>query len=166
MRPTAPLDRRWLAFWLLCLAMIPTLSVFGRRLQTLARDNLDASALAWAIGLPTLLLVIAFLLNEARRAGRRQLWHGVWAVALFGLLPLTLPMVEERLHFLVFGAFGLASGRAFPGWPGLLLGTAVAGLDELLQWTLPDRVGDWRDVGFNLLAVGGGLLLAWTGRRG
>ena len=109
--------------------------------------------------------MVAVLVQQVRQGGYRRLWHLSWALALFGLLPLTLPAVEERLHFLVFGAFGLASGRAFPIWLALLLGTTAAGLDELLQWALPDRVGDWRDVGFNLLAVGGGLLLARLGRR-
>ncbi len=162
---STPPERYWLLTWLLVLATIPALSIYGRRLQTLARENLDTGLLAWLIAIPTLLLVFAVLLHQVRRGNYRRLWHLSWALALFGLLPLTLPAVEERLHFLVFGAFGLASGRAFPIWLAVLLGTAAAGLDELLQWALPDRVGDWRDVGFNLLAVGGGLLLAWLGRR-
>ena len=160
-----PPKRYWLLAWLLTLSTIPALSIYGRRLQTLARENLDTGLLAWLIATPTLLLVFAVLLHQVRHGNYRRLWHLSWALALFGLLPLTLPAVEERLHFLVFGAFGLASGRAFPIGVALLLGTAAAGLDELLQWVLPDRVGDWRDVGFNLLAVGGGLLLAWLGRR-
>lgn len=157
--------RRWLVAWLLLLGVIPLLSIYGRRLQTFSREYLDAGILAWLIAVPTLLLVIAFLLDQTRRYGYRRLWHLTWILALFGLLPLTLPAVEERLHFLVFGAFGLITGRAFAGRTGLLLSIAAAGLDELLQWALPDRVGDWRDVGFNLLAVLGGLLLARLGVR-
>ncbi|MCF6211189.1 MAG: VanZ family protein [Gammaproteobacteria bacterium] len=159
------LKQRWLLAWLLTLAIIPALSIYGRRLQTLAHEHLDMGILAWLIAIPTLLLVILVLIQQVRLGGYRRLWHLSWALALFGLLPLTLPAVEERLHFLVFGAFGLAAGRAFPIWLAVLLGTAAAGLDELLQWALPDRVGDWRDVGFNLLAVGGGLLLARLGHR-
>ncbi len=159
------LNQRWFAIWLTLLSVIPILSIYGRRLQTFAREHVNTSDLAWIIAIPTLLLVITFLLHQAQRYGYRRLWHLAWALALFGLLPLTLPAVEERLHFLVFGAFGLATGRTFTSVTGLLLGIAAAGLDELLQWTLPDRVGDWRDVGFNLLAVGGGLLLARLGTR-
>jgi hypothetical protein len=158
-------DRRWLATWLLILGMIPLLSIYGRRLQTFTREQFSTDILAWAIAAPTLLLVIAFLLYQARRHGYRYLWHLAWALTLFGILPLSLNAVEERLHFLVFGAFGLVTGRTFTGKMGLLLCIATAGLDELLQWALPDRVGDWRDVGFNLLAVLGGLLLARLGRR-
>ncbi len=164
-KKTTPTERYWLLAWLLTLAIIPALSIYGRRLQTLARDNLDPALLAWLIAVPTLLLVVAVLVQQVRRGGYRRLWHLSWALALFGLLPLTLPAVEERLHFLVFGAFGLAAGRAFPVALAVTLGVAAAGLDELLQHWLPDRVGDWRDVGFNLLAVGGGLLLARLGGR-
>ncbi len=160
-----PLDRRWFATWLLLLSVIPLLSIYGRRLQAFSREHLNTDVLAWAIAVPTLLLVVIFLLDQARRYGYRRLWHLAWALALFGILPLTLNAVEERLHFLVFGAFGLVTGRTFTGRIGLLLGISAAGLDELLQWALPDRVGDWRDVGFNLVSVLGGLLLAKLGRR-
>jgi len=35
------LSHRWFAAWLLSLALIPILSVFGRPLQRLAREHLD-----------------------------------------------------------------------------------------------------------------------------
>ncbi len=158
-------SRHWFYAWLLSLAVIPLLSIFGRRLQRLAQQYSDPAVLAWLIAVPTLILVLGFLARQIHSHGYRPLWHLIWVVPLFGLLPLTLPAVEERLHFLVFGAFGLAAGRAFPFALAVALGVAAAGLDELLQWWLPDRVGDWRDVGFNLLAVGGGLLLARVGQR-
>ena len=161
----SPRDWRWFATWLLLLGAIPLLSIYGRRLQAFSQEHLNTDALAWAIAVPTLLLVVIFLFDQARRYGYRRLWHLAWALALFGILPLTLNAVEERLHFLVFGAFGLVTGRVFTGKTGLLISIAAAGLDELLQWALPDRVGDWRDVGFNLLAVLGGLLMTKLGRR-
>ena len=42
---------------------------------------------------------------------------------------------------------------------------AVGAVDELIQWGLPNRVGDWRDVGFNsaagLLGTLVGVVLFW-----
>ena len=43
-----------------------------------------------------------------------------------------------------------------PALAGLLVGTA----DEALQWYVPSRVGEWRDVFLNLVAIGTGLLLS------
>ncbi len=159
------LDRRWLTAWLVVLGTIPLLSIYGRVLQEFARQHSDPGVLAWLIGVPTLLLVVTSLLSQVQQFSYRHLWHLAWVLALFGILPLTLPVVEERLHFLVFGAFGVVTGRTFTGRLGFLLAIAAAGLDECLQWALPDRVGDWRDVGFNLLAVLGGLLLVRLGNR-
>ena len=34
----------------------------------------------------------------------------------------------------------------------VLFVVAVGCVDELIQWWLPNRVGDWRDVGMNALA--------------
>ena len=61
-----PLDRRWFATWLLLLSVIPLLSIYGRRLQSFSREHLNTDVLAWAIAVPTLLLVLIFLFDQAR----------------------------------------------------------------------------------------------------
>ena len=46
---TTPLPspkRYWLLAWLLTLTIIPALSIYGRRLQTLAHEHLDMGLLA------------------------------------------------------------------------------------------------------------------------
>ena len=48
---------------------------------------------------------------------------------------------------------------------GVLAAAAVSLWDEGLQYLLPDRVGDWRDVRFNLIASGLGLWAAARLRR-
>jgi VanZ family protein len=60
----------------------------------------------------------------------------------------------------LFGVFGCLSVARFGLWRGILVCATVGVLDEGLQWYLPDRVGDLRDVAWNLLAGGGGAVLA------
>jgi len=69
---------------------------------------------------------------------------------------------EEAFHFLEYGALGFLLFRAwrhsFPNvlvYPAaFLLGCLVGLADEILQWALPDRVWDLRDLALNALAVG------------
>ncbi len=154
-----------LAGWLALLALIPLVSVFGRSLQRFAREMVPSGLLAALMLLALAAMVVMMVTWFRRHGGAFSLWHLLWMVPLFLLFPLTLPLVEERLHFLLFGGFGFFSMLLFP--PLLALGVllAGAGLDEVLQWFLPDRVGDWRDVGFNALASVGGGVAAFFGRK-
>jgi hypothetical protein len=53
----------------------------------------------------SLLLVVALAIWLKRHVKPDRIWHLVWLVPLF----LLLPMVEEHLHFLLFGGFGFFS---------------------------------------------------------
>ena len=63
-----------------------------------------------------------------------------------------MPVIEERVHFIVFGSFGFLSMLVFSPKIAISLCISVSVLDEGLQWFLPDRVGDWFDVSINSLA--------------
>ncbi len=154
--------------WLLLLVTIPLISAWGRPLLNALRELMPMEALALMM-LGASLLLLAGCAAWLRRRGtgfRGALLVGAWTVPLFLLLPLTLPVVEERIHFLLFGGFGFFSTLLFPLPAAIAVALLGAGLDELWQWYLPDRVGDWRDVGFNALAGVGGVVTAWLGRRG
>ncbi|WP_456405054.1 hypothetical protein [Thiolapillus sp.] len=152
-------------FWLLLVILIPLVSVYGRSLQRLAKSALPSTGLALLFGVVSLLL-IGTLAAWLQKQGRpRWFWHLVWIIPLFILFPMTLPIVEERLHFILFGAFGFLSMLLFPAVTAIAVALLGAGLDEALQWALPDRVGDWRDVGFNALASLGGAAAAFLGVR-
>ena len=154
----------WLA-WLLVLGLIPLLSVQGRTLRRLVYESIGRQGLAWLfLGVSVALAVLLARWLKGRPARAHGLLLAA-AAALFLVVPLLLPLVDERLHFLVFGAWGFLSMLLFPLPWALFSVVLVGGLDELLQWWLPDRVGDWRDVGFNVLAGLGGIVLAWPGRR-
>lgn len=153
------------ALWGASLAFIPLLSLNGRAWQRSAGEWLDAGTAITLISLALAGLLGAGAVWLIRRAGWRALWHLLWSFPLFILLPLDMPVMVERIHFLVFGLFGFLSVLVFgPLW-GFAFPILFAGLDELFQWWLPDRVGDLRDVSINILAGAGGALLALMGTR-
>ncbi len=153
--------------WLLLLVAIPSMSIWGRPLLGAWRSLMSIEWLALMMFLVTLAAVVAGVFWVRRNGGgyRTGLLLSAWVIPLFLLLPLTLPVVEERLHFLLFGGLGFFSMLLFPPLVAVAVAVLGSGLDELLQWKLPDRVGDWRDVGFNVAAALGGVVTAWLGQR-
>ncbi len=154
-------------FWLLFLVAIPLISAWGRPLLGALRTVMPAEGLAVMMLLASLggLGACASWVYRGRHGKRTLLLLVVWIIPLFLLLPLTLPVVEERLHFLLFGGFGFFSMLLFSFPVAVVVTLACAGLDELWQWILPDRFGDWRDVGINAVAGIGGVVAAWLGKR-
>lgn len=86
-----------------------------------------------------------------------------------------LPLPEERIHLIQFGLLGLLAcpslktgcGRGILRlWKPLLFVILIGAADEFIQWFLPDRFFDLRDILFN--AIGGfwGVLLFLTVKGG
>ena len=146
--------------FLLLVLTLPLLSIFGRQLQRWAYDELSKELLGWLlIGL--LVVGVGAVIYVLLRLDWRKLWHVLWLAPIFLWLPWTMSAhPEERLHFLLFGALGWLAPQimALP-WALLALLSLAVG-DEVLQYFLPSRVGELRDVGVNVLAASGGLLLA------
>jgi len=151
--------------WFLLLALIVCLSVFGRTLQAESKHWLPGNGLAVVFIATTLLLCLLAMRWALKNQGPKVFWHLLWLIPLFVIYPLSLSIVEERLHFILFGGLGFVSLLLWQPVAGVLLCCLAAGGDELLQWFLPSRVGDWRDVGFNLLACLGGAAFAVLGRK-
>ena len=114
----------------------------------------------------------AFALAIARIRHARAIRYAVIASAVAAAIAYTLatqtgiPEVDvvERVHFIEYGAIALLFYRAFrplgdvatfilPVFAGLIVGT----FDEWLQWFIPNRVGEARDVFLNLIAIACGL---------
>ena len=147
--------------WVLLLFFIPLLSIQGRDLQGWVIKSLGYPLTACLIFV-LLALAIGMTLRVAhRRECQVPIPHLLWFLTLFLGAPLLLDRVEERLHFLVFGTFGALSMLIYQPRTAVILCLAVAGGDELLQYFLPDRVGDWRDVGVNTLASIAATLFIW-----
>ena len=82
-------------------------------------------------------------------------------------LSLSLDVWVERIHFVEYAVLGLLISRAvnvktLQGiiYTGCLV-TLIGAVDEIIQWFLPNRVGDMRDVFMNSV---GGLSGLWLGR--
>ena len=80
---------------------------------------------------------------------------------------LSLDVWVERIHFIEYAVLGLLISRAVNVrtlhgiiYTGCLV-TLIGAVDEIIQWFLPNRVGDMRDVFMNSV---GGLSGLWLGR--
>lgn len=76
-----------------------------------------------------------------------------------------MSVIEERVHFIVFGSFGFLSMLIFSPKIAITVCISISVLDEGLQWYLPDRVGDWFDVGINILASVAGAFFTFILRK-
>lgn len=153
------------ATWLGLFVSIPLLSIYGRGLQLFIVEHVSQQVLAWAIGIVLLLLTVKGVSILFRHGSTRTLWHLSWFVPLFLIVPWFFPIVEERIHFIVFGLFGFYTLLLLPARYGYMLCLLVAFADEGLQWMLADRVGDMRDVAVNLLAAWAGAAFAAVTRK-
>ena len=86
---------------------------------------------------------------------------------LLTYLSLSLDVWVERIHFIEYAVLGILISRAvnvinLQGiiYTGFLV-TLIGAVDEIIQWFLPNRVGDMRDVFMNSV---GGLSGLWLGR--
>jgi hypothetical protein len=123
-----------------------------------------------AIGLTLNTILVASglgLLALGMRLGWKSLFHIAIPLAIILAVASQLPIPEERFHFLQYGLLGILVLRTSrcETWPQLAkvsLFVVLIGMgDELIQWWLPNRVGDLRDVGMNSLA---GVMGVWIGR--
>ena len=157
--------RYLLIAWFTCALFIPCLSAFGRPLQHWVYRNIGEGTVAWIIGLLLLGFGVAAIYWQAKRGlkGRRYTLVLISMALVVTLIAITasLPQTEERLHFVTFGLFGFFSKRLFPVWLAILAIVVWSAGDELFQAWLPDRVGDWRDVGINIIAGIIGFGFAW-----
>jgi len=144
--------------------LIPLLSLYGRPIQKTLKENLSPNQLTVILGAILLIISIKAIYWLIRNHSYRRVWHLVWFVPLFLVAPYFMPIIEERAHFIVFGSFGFLSMLIFSPKTAITICISISVLDEGLQWYLPDRVGDWFDVGINILAsVAGGIFsfISW-----
>ena len=145
--------------------LIPLLSIYGRSIQKTVNENLSPNQLAVILGIILLAMSIKGIYWLIRNHSYQRIWHLVWFIPLFLIIPYFMPIIEERVHFIVFGSFGFLSMLIFSPKTAIIICISYSVLDEGLQWYLPDRVGDWFDVGINMLASIAGALFSFISRR-
>ena len=165
---TAPPRERewqsWLAVALLS-GLIFVVVFFVRTMQALIAEAWGRGAVTWIVAGAGLVLLLAVLAWYRRYPGRSLSGLAVLlaAGALCGYLIADLRggSPEEAVHYLLYGALGLLLYRAFAhrvrdrGIYGLaiLAGSIVGLLDEAIQWAVPGRYFDFRDIWLNLTGI-------------
>jgi hypothetical protein len=140
----------WKVLFYCSLFLISALSIFGRDLQlVLSKHNLIEVA-EYVIG--AALIATSLLILTVGRGSSINWQFVFFALVIFVVVPHQIENYTERLHFVCFGVLGVTAYRSFGLTLALIL-TCSAGLsDEVLQYFLPSRVGEWRDVVMNCLA--------------
>ena len=149
-------SRLWALIWAYIALIYLTLPLMRSILRWI-KQSAGAETLSWGLN-GLLVLAAATLLLLAWRRGVKTTLAIALPLLFIGALALNLPIAEERVHFLQYGLLGVlvVATNRHPARLQLvamvLFVVTVGCVDELIQWWLPNRVGDWRDVGMNALA--------------
>lgn len=154
--------RLWIWAGLVAAGILISLT-FARSLADALRDR---GALDAAFGVAFLLAIAGVVVLGLRRRTRTlQIGVALVVAAAYALTFIRMGIPEERTHLIEYGILAVLVYEAFlerrrhgpkPRGPALVAvaATALLGwLDEGIQWLLPERVYDWRDVAFNVLAA-------------
>jgi len=148
-------------YWLLCVGVILSMSLYGRKWQTRILPELDMIWVATAV----FVFLSCGLLFLYRKRNIYQISHRILIGSFFLLatggaavyFKLLVPV--ETVHFVVFTCFGWLSATVFGFFYGIVAVLSMAIGDEIFQHFLPDRYGDLHDVLINTLSGIAGLFL-------
>jgi VanZ family protein len=156
---------------LLLVVGAPFVGLVSLWLRDVAGGNY-ARALAAIVGTCTVAAIGFAVVTIRERRAERYRWIVAAVVVAVGYALLSRSGVAdvdaaERFHFIEYGLIAVlfykawqpsadASVVVMPLLTGVLVGTC----EEWLQWFVPARVGEWRDVVLNLVAVGCGVMFS------
>jgi VanZ family protein len=162
----------WVA---LCSLAIFLIVPIARTIQKFVSAHWGRALFGYAVlaatGVAFLSLVYFLIVKLKIRAPSNYIW--LTAVA-FLYIYYTLKLwraPEQAIHFLEYGFLGYFLFRALSFsirdksiyLTAFLCGSLVGIFDEILQWMVPDRYFDFRDIGLNALAVGLFQVAVWKG---
>ncbi|MFV2073106.1 MAG: VanZ family protein [Thermoanaerobaculales bacterium] len=151
---------RWLPV-LLWVAVIYTTIPFVRRLREFFVARWPGELIAYGVMAVVVAAAVAGLGFLWRRRRGIRVADALWLVGIATILVVwtrhLMGQPEEAVHFLEYGVLGVLLYRALrPRIPdatifaaGALVGILVGTVDEVIQWVVPDRFWDFRDVALN-----------------
>jgi len=153
-----------LVLWLANLAAILALTLTGGPLRSgLLRFAPDSTTpLGWLALAAMALAFVTWAALHGRRAPPLRLAAATAAAAAMLAWAWTIHLPSERMHLLLFGTLGVTAAGALGLRGGLVFVLAWAGVDELIQLQLPERVADWHDVWLNAASGTAGWLVAFA----
>ena len=149
-------SRLWAIIWAYILAIYLSLP-FMRALLGFLKDTVGRGNVGLVLN-GALLVCGCMLLSMGLRRSWKTLLQVSIPIAIMAAVAYQLHIPEERVHFLEYGLLGTLVQKTArqTTWMQFGMGSLFVVLvgvgDELLQWWLPNRVGDLRDVGMNALA--------------
>ncbi|MEM7172234.1 MAG: VanZ family protein [Pseudomonadota bacterium] len=161
-----PKEAPWLS-WLyvaLCVLGIFLTVPFARQLQGVFSDTFGREAFIYVVVAAVLLgAVLAVLVLRRARAlkGSQLFWIGAVGTVYVGYAVTLRKNPEEALHFIEYAFLGWLMFRALSHHLrdgsiylcAVILGAGIGIMDESIQWVVPDRVWDLRDIWINLVAI-------------
>ena len=143
---------------------LPFFPDFIRVLRNLISKEL-LNLLSLVLSISFFLLLSVWIYNKKYKA--KQFLLIISPLLLLTYLSLSLDVWVERIHFIEYAVLGILISRAVNAinlqgiiYTGFLV-TLIGAVDEIIQWFLPNRVGDMRDVFMNAV---GGLSGLWLGQ--
>ena len=160
-------NRLWIYIFIYVLFIYISLPFFPAFISTL-RGFISKELL----NLLSLVLTISFFLMLSvwiykKKYKSKQFLLIISPLLLLTYLSISLDVWVERIHFVEYAFLGLLISRAVNviNLQGLIntccLVLLIGAIDEIIQWFLPNRVGDMRDVFMNSVGGFSGLWLGW-----
>ena len=160
-------NRLWILIIIYVIFIYVSLPFFPTFISTLrgfiSKESLNLLSLALTISF--FLMLSVWVYNKKYKA--KQFLLIISPLMLLTYLSLSLDVWVERIHFIEYAVLGILISRAvnvinLQGiiYTGFLV-TLIGAVDEIIQWFLPNRVGDMRDVFMNSV---GGFSGLWLGR--
>ena len=160
-------NRLWTLIIIYVIFIYVSLPFFPAFISTLrgfiSKESLNLLSLVMSISF--FLLLSVWIYNKKYKLNQFLLI--ISPLLLMTYLSLSLDVWVERIHFIEYAVLGLLISRTVNVrilhgmiYTGCLV-TLIGAVDEIIQWFLPNRVGDIRDVFMNSV---GGLSGLWLGR--